>query len=150
MYSNILVPLDGSVRAEAVLPHVEELALSSKGRVLLLRVVDLVAPIGAAEPAYAGLRQREMEQETREARAYLTPLQGTFRQKGIDAHTLVAYGRTIDAILETAESENVDLIAIASHGRSGLARVVYGSVAAGLLQRARRPLLFIPSRDGRR
>jgi nucleotide-binding universal stress UspA family protein len=150
MYSNILVPLDGSVRAEAVLPHVEELALRSKSRVLLMRVVDLVAPIGAAEPAYAGLRQREMEQETREARAYLTPLQGKFRQKGIDARTVVAYGRTVDAILETAESQNVDLIAIASHGRSGLARVVDGSVAAGLLQRTRRPLLFIPSRDSQR
>ena len=150
MYSNILVPLDGSARAEAVLPHVEELSLRSKSRVVLLRVVDLVAPIGAAEPAYAGLRQREMEQETREARAYLTPLQGKFRQKGIDAHTVVAYGRTVDAILETAESQNVDLIAIASHGRSGLARVADGSVATGLLQRARRPLLFIPSREGQR
>jgi nucleotide-binding universal stress UspA family protein len=150
MYSKILVPLDGSVRAEAVLPHVEELALRSKSQVLLLRVVDLVAPIGAVEPAYVGLRRREMEQETREARAYLMPLQGKFRQKGIDAHTLVAYGRTVDAILDTAESQNVDLIAIASHGRSGLARVVYGSVAAGLLQRARQPLLFIPSRAGPR
>ena len=150
MYSKILVPLDGSMRAEAVLRHVEELALLCKSQVLLLQVVDLAAPIGAAEPAYAGLRQREMEQETREARAYLTPLQGKYRQKGIDAHTLVAYGRTVDAILESAESQDVDLIVIASYGRSGLARVVEGSVAAGLLQRARRPLLVIPTRDGQR
>ena len=150
MYSNILVPLDGSVRAEAALRHVEELALRSKSRVLLLRVVDLVAPIGAAEPAYSGLRQQEMDQETREARAYLTPLQGKFRQKGIDAHILVAYGRTVDAILATAESQNVDLIAVASHRRSAFARVVEGSVAAGLLQRTRRPLLFIPLGDVQR
>lgn len=150
MYGKILVPLDGSKRAEAVLRHVEGLALQFKSQVLLLWVVDLGAPIGVVEPAYAGLRQREMEHETREARAYLTPLLGQFRAKGIDAHSLVAYGRTVDAILDTAEGQGVDLIAIASHGRSGLARVVYGSVAAGLLQRARRPLLLIPSRDGQR
>jgi nucleotide-binding universal stress UspA family protein len=150
MYDKILVPLDGSMRAEVVLRHVEDLALRLNSQILLLRVVDLVAPIGAAEPAYAGLRQREMEQEARVARAYLSPLQGKFRQKGIDAHTVVAYGRTVDAILETAESQNVDLIVVASQGRSGLARVVEGSVAAGLLQRARRPLLVIPSGEAQR
>jgi nucleotide-binding universal stress UspA family protein len=148
MYAKILVPLDGSMRAEAILRHVEELALRSECRVLLLRVVDLGAPIGAVEAAYARLRRREMEDETREARAYLTALQGKFRAKGIDAHTLVAYGRTVDAILETAERENVDLIALASHGQSGLSRLIRRSVAAGLLRRARRPLLFVPSREG--
>lgn len=150
MYSKILVPLDGSMRAEAVLRHVEELAAQSGGRVLLLRVVDVGAPIGAVESAYAGLRQQKMEQETREARAYLAALQGQFRQKGLDAHTLVAYGKTVDAILETAENQDVDLIAVASRARSGLGRVLDGSVAAGLLQRTRRPLLFVPSREGQR
>jgi nucleotide-binding universal stress UspA family protein len=147
MYSKILVPLDGSRRAESVLRNVEELALRLKSQVLLLKVVDLAAPIGAAEPAYAALRQQGMERAAREARAYLTPLQGKFREKGIDVHTLVAFGRTVDAVLETAESQGVDLIAVSSRGRSGLARVVEGSVAAGLLQKARRPLLFIPSGD---
>jgi nucleotide-binding universal stress UspA family protein len=146
MYSKILAPLDGSMRAETVLRHVEGLASESGGSILLLRVVDRGAPIGAVEPAYAGLREREMDQVAAEARAYLTALQGQFREKGIDAHALVAFGGTVDAILDTAESENVDLIAIASHGQGGLARVVYGSVAAGLLQRARRPLLLIPAR----
>jgi nucleotide-binding universal stress UspA family protein len=138
------------MRAEAVLRHVEELALRSAGSVVLLRVVDLAAPIGAVESAYAGLRRDKLEQETRQARAYLVALQGQFREKGIDARVSVAYGRTVDAILEAAESEDVDLIAIASHGQSRLPRVVSGSVAAGLLQRTRRPLLFIPSRKGQR
>jgi nucleotide-binding universal stress UspA family protein len=148
MYAKILVPLDGSMRAEAVLRHVEELALRFESRVLLLRIVDLAAPIGAVEPAYAALRRREMEQETGEARAYLTGLQGKYREKGIDAHALVAYGRTEETVLDTAESQDVDLIVVASHGQSGLARAVHGSVAAGLLRRAHRPLLLIPSRDG--
>jgi nucleotide-binding universal stress UspA family protein len=136
------------VRAEVVLRPVEELAQRFAARVILLRVVDRVAPIGAVEPAYADLRQQEMEQETRDARAYLAPLQGQLRGKGIDVHTVVAYGRAVDAILQTAGGEEVDLIAIASHGRSGLSRVFYGSVAAGLLQRSQTPLLLIPSRGG--
>jgi nucleotide-binding universal stress UspA family protein len=136
------------MRAEVVLRHVEELVARPDGRVLLLRVVDPGAPIGAVESAYAALRKREMEQATHEARAYLAGLQGQFREKGIETQALVAYGRVVDTILDTANSENVDLIVVASHGRSGLSRVVYGSVAAGLLQRARRPLLFIPSREG--
>ena len=148
MYKRILVPLDGSKRAEAVLRHVEELAHRCQATVTLLRVVDMAAPIGAAEGAYAGLRQRELEQKAQKARGYLLPLQGTFREKGIDAHIAVAYGRPVDAILETAAKDNVDLVAIASHGRGGLSRVFYGSVAAGLLQRANRPLLLIPSREG--
>jgi nucleotide-binding universal stress UspA family protein len=148
MYEKILVPLDGSRRAETILRHVEELAYRFESSVILLRVVDLVAPIGAADNAYTGLRQKELEQATQAARAYLTPLQGMLREKGIDAHLAVAYGRPVDAILKTAAGDSVDLIAIASHGQSGLARVFYGSVAAGLLQRANRPLLLIPSRDG--
>jgi nucleotide-binding universal stress UspA family protein len=126
---------------------VEELAHRYAASVVLLRVVDRVAPIGAVDQAYAGLRQQELEQATREAHAYLAPLQGQFREKGIEAHSSVAYGRPVDAILKTAVEDSADLIAIASHGQSGLARVFYGSVAAGLLQRANRPLLLIPSRD---
>lgn len=148
MYKKILVPLDGSRRAETSLRHVEELAYRFEASVILMRVVDLVAPIGAAESAYTGLRQQELEQATREARAYLMPLQGMFREKGIEAHLAVTYGRPVDAILKTAAGDSVDLIVIASHGQSGLSRVFHGSVAAGLLQRANRPLLLIPSRDG--
>jgi nucleotide-binding universal stress UspA family protein len=148
MYRKVLVPLDGSVRAEAVLPHVEELAHCYEASLILLRVVDAAAPIGAAGQTYAGLHQRELEQATQEARAYLLPFQGMFREKGIDTHIAVAYGRPVDAILEAAAGDNVDLIAIVSHGKGSLARMFYGGVAAGLLQRADRPLLLIPSREG--
>jgi nucleotide-binding universal stress UspA family protein len=148
MYKRILVPLDGSARAETVLRHVEELAYRYEARVILLRVVDMAAPIGAADKTYSSLRQQELEQATREARAYLMPLQGTFREKGIDTHIAVAYGRPVDAILKTAADDNANLIVLASHGEGGLSRVFHGSVAAGLLERANRPLLLIPSRDG--
>jgi nucleotide-binding universal stress UspA family protein len=58
----------------------------------------------------------------------------------------IAYGRVVEAILHAAEREGADPIAMASHGRSGLSQVFYGSVAAGVLYRADRPLLLIRSR----
>ena len=76
---------------------------------------------------------------------YLDDLRDKFCQKEIDAQTLVASGPVVETINRVAESENADLIAIASHGRTGLSRVFYGSVAAGILHRVDRPLLLIRS-----
>jgi nucleotide-binding universal stress UspA family protein len=146
MYNTILVPLDGSLRAEAVLRHVEELAHRFQAVVVLLRVVDMGPPIGAVEKAYSMLRRQELEQRTSEANAYLAGIQGELREKGIEARALVVSGPVVEAIIRTAEREGADLIALASHGRSGLSQVFYGSVAAGVLQHVDRPLLLIRSR----
>lgn len=149
MYKTILVPLDGSMRAEAVLPHAEELAHRFQASVVLLHVVEMAPPIGVAEKAYAMLRRQELEQRTREANAYLAGIQGEFREKGIETRALVVFGRVVEAIIRTAEREGADMIAIASHGRSGLSQVFYGSVATGVLQRIDRPLLLVRSEQGK-
>jgi len=60
--------------------------------------------------------------------------------------TLIGRGPAVKAIVDAAESENADLVAMASHGRTGLSRTFYGSIAAGVLQRIDRPLLLIRSR----
>ncbi|HUV92071.1 MAG TPA: universal stress protein, partial [Anaerolineales bacterium] len=65
------------------------------------------------------------------------------RQKGIQAKSFVEQGPVVKTIINVAEREGVDLIAMASHGRSGLSRVFYGSVAAGVLNQVARPLLLI-------
>ena len=93
------------------------------------------------------LEELELSRRPDEAESYVAGLAGEFREKGIQAHTRVAHGRVVDAILRSAESEGADLIALASHGRSGLPRVFYGSVAAGVLHRVDRPLLLIRSQD---
>jgi nucleotide-binding universal stress UspA family protein len=82
------------------------------------------------------------------AEIYLGSLQGEFRQKGIQARFLVAEGSVVKTIINVAEREGVDLIAMASHGRTGLARVFYGSVAAGVLHQVDRPLLLIRADSG--
>jgi nucleotide-binding universal stress UspA family protein len=82
-----------------------------------------------------------------EARAYLDGKQGALQGRGIDVKCLVESGPVVNGILEAAERENADLIAMASHGRTGLGRVFYGSVAAGVLHKADRPLLLVRSAD---
>lgn len=147
MYRTILVPLDGSMRAEAILPHAEELAHRYGASVILVQVVEPASPIGVAEKAYANLQQQELDQRITRAQSYLTGVQGIFREKGIDTQVRVVCGPVVEAIINVAKREDTDLIAIASHGRSGLSQVFYGSVAAGVLHRIDRPLLLIRSRD---
>jgi nucleotide-binding universal stress UspA family protein len=147
MYKTILVPLDGSKRAEAILPHVEDLAGRYDATLILLCVVEPVSLAIGYEPTYVVLRDG-FERRTQEAESYLAGLQGEFREKGIQAQTSVVNGSVVDAIIKAAEHEGADLIALASHGRSGLSQVFYGSVAAGVLHRIDRPLLLIRSRDG--
>jgi nucleotide-binding universal stress UspA family protein len=99
------------------------------------------------EPSYVTLRE-EFERREKEIESYLAGLQTRYREKDIQARTIVASGPVVDAIIGAAKRENADLIAIASHGRTGLSQVFYGSVAAGVLHRIDRPLLLIRSRQG--
>jgi nucleotide-binding universal stress UspA family protein len=146
MYHTILVPLDGSKRAEAILPHAEELARRYSAKVVFLQVVEPSPVIVGPETAYLDQYQEAMEEMKKEAEGYLAGAKGEFREKGIEVGARVVHGPVVEAILIAADLEKADLIAIASHGRSGLSRVFYGSVAAGILQRADRALLVIRSR----
>jgi len=145
MYNSILVPLDGSKRAEAILPHVENLAQRYNAKVTFLQVVEPTPVVVGPEAAYMTLHQHELTERTKQAELYLAARQGEFREKGIETQTRVVYGPVVGAIIDAAEDEDVDLIALASHGRSGLSRVFYGSVAAGVLHRVDRPLLLVRS-----
>ncbi len=146
MYKSILTPLDGSKRAESILKHVEELARRFDAKVVFLQVIEPNTFIVGSETAFYAQYKEEVEQQNKQAEVYLAGIKGEFREKGIESKVRVVNGPVVDAIIAAAESENVDLIAIASHGRSGLSRVFYGSVAAGILNRADRPLLLIRSR----
>jgi nucleotide-binding universal stress UspA family protein len=145
MYNTILVPLDGSKRAEAILPHVEDLAGRYGATVIFLRVVEPVPLNVGLEGAYTVLGE-EFERRIEQAESYLAALQGEYREKEIEVRIRVVHGSAVEAIMKTADREGADLIAIASHGRSGLPQVFYGSVAAGVLHRVDRPLLLIRSR----
>jgi nucleotide-binding universal stress UspA family protein len=145
MYNTILVPLDGSGRAEAILPHVEELAHRYQSQVVLLQIVEPAAMVGGPQGFHIQMYMEMMEQNIHAAKYYLTRWQGEFREKGIDAKIHVEQGSIVETIINVAKAESADLIAMASHGRSGLSNVFYGSVAAGVLHRIDRPLLLVRS-----
>ncbi|MDM8539123.1 universal stress protein [Desulfobacterales bacterium HSG17] len=148
MYKTILVPLDGSKRAEAIIPHVEELAVNYHAKIVILRVVER----SYCMPDYydrvnIASYQQEYERRKKDVEAYLAAWQGELREKGIESKIIVGQDQVVSSILNAATQENADLIAIASHGRTGLSRAFYGSVAAGVLNGADRPLLIIRSRQ---
>ena len=154
MYKTILVPLDTSERAEKILPHVESLCGVKQGRVILLHVVDLslfaASPAIPSGQAAAVTPQTYIEQLStlREAgKEYLSKIQEILRTKGISVETVLETGSAAERIVRVAEEQQADLIALASHGRTGLSRVFFGSVAAAVLHRSERPLLLVRSRD---
>jgi nucleotide-binding universal stress UspA family protein len=154
MYQTILVPLDGSSRAESILPHVRELARRFGSRVVLMRVAvhENMQPVPPMElratlDAQAEVNMLPERDLLAEARNYLTSKQASLSSYGLNVDIRVQEGPVVQGIIDVAETENADLIAMASHGRTGLQRMFYGSVAAGVLNRIDRPLLIIRSRD---
>ena len=148
MYKKILVPLDGSKRAEAILHHVKNLALCFKTEVILFIVMELGHLLVHDEIIGMSTYQERLDQQIKEIESYLASLLEQFREEDIKVQTLIGDGPVVKAILDAAKSENADLLAMASHGRSGLSRTFYGSISAGVLQRIDRPLLLIRSRNG--
>ena len=146
MYTRILVPLDGSKRAELILPHVEDLAIRFEAKIFLFQVVEPPPLVTDTTAPYAVQYEQDFEQRSKEAETYLAGLAGEFQEKKVQARSRLGRGQVVDAIINAAEREEADLIALASHGRTGLSKVFYGSVAAGVLNRIERPLLLIRSR----
>lgn len=143
MYKSILVPLDGSHRAERILPYVEELALKFDSRVTLLQIADLNLTLNSPYEAIPYSSAAEAERRVKEAQAYVAGWEGSLKSRGIQCRSIVETGVIVDTILRVADRVQADVIAMASHGRAGLSRVFYGSVAAGVLARADRPLLLV-------
>ncbi len=153
MYKIILVPLDGSQRAELILPHVQKLAASYEAEVIFLQVFELAHLVDLPRvddddfQALPHIGRDEIQKLVEKARNYLAVLVRQTAELGIPARSRIAYGPIASTIINTAAEEKVDLIAMASHGSSGLQGVYYGSVAAGVLQRVDRPLLIVRARD---
>lgn len=147
MYKNILVPLDGSKRAEAILPHVKNLAFCFNTKVIVLVVEEPALMLEYDEVIDMPKYLKERDQQKKKTQSYLAALRTEFRAEGIEVQALIGHGPVVKAIIDAARSENAELVAMASHGHSGLPRTFYGSVAAGVLQRIDRPLLLIRSRN---
>lgn len=146
MYQTILVPLDGSKRAERILKHAEELARCFNAKIIFLQVVTVPNLVGFDASGIL-LYHHNLELQAKQAESYLNSLKGEFREKGIEAKTCVVGGPVVEQIIDCALRENADLVAMSSHGRTGLSRAFYGSITAGVLNLIDRPLLIIRSRS---
>jgi nucleotide-binding universal stress UspA family protein len=124
---------------------VEGLASCFGAEVVLLVVVEPSTPMTTPHGSLLDIEAVEREAEL--TQSYLAKLQERLQVNGVGGRRFVEYGQVVETIIRIAEREQVDLIAMTSHGRSGLARVFYGSVAAGVLQRVDRPLLLIRTQD---
>jgi len=145
MYQTILVPLDGSRRAEAILGHVEDMAKRDNAKVVFLKVEEEPIMLDRDEVIDIDRYHVAFERQKERSQAYLDGIKARFNGRDIQADTRLAFGPVVKAVLKTASETGADLIAMATHGISGLARVSYGSVAAGVLQAAELPILLIRS-----
>lgn len=135
-FKTILVPLDGSVLAESVLTRAVELAKDG-ARLILVRAAEAhTLPIADAAEAQVKV--------VGEAEEYLAGVKARLEKAGVArVETSVWYGPPADTIVEAARFRNADLIVMSSHGRSGLGRLVLGSVAESVLRGTTTAILLI-------
>jgi nucleotide-binding universal stress UspA family protein len=142
MYNRILVPLDGSELAEQVLPRVIELAYHTGAQIILLRVPDLPADELLVQAPWLGAAARERAKA--EAIEYLDRISSNLSALELDVCIARCdEGIVYETILSKAKELEADLIAMSTHGRSGLARLVMGSVADDVVRHAQLPVLLV-------
>ncbi len=146
MYKHIMVPLDGSELAECVLGHVIDIAKSCQSpRVTLVRVVTPIRLYGSEmETTLSADELQKLENASvSDAETYLAKVGQQLKRNGIDVRTEVRFGNVVEHLVDFADKNGVDLIVIATHGRSGVSRWVWGSVAERILRSARVPVLMV-------
>jgi len=145
-FKRILLPLDGSELGEASLPYVEELAIVTKAEVILLQVVAPHYDIALAEGYTSHLGRISEEYLTHASAAakdYLNSVKERLTKMGITARSEVEVGSPAERIVGYAKESNIDLIAMSTHGRSGIGRWLLGSVADKVIHAADRPILLV-------
>ena len=154
MFSRVLVPLDGSKVGEAALPVigqlVDKLAPGTKVDVILIGVITLLrhwvvvgeasAPVSYTEEELKIIKDRVMD--------YLNRTGEDLKKKGLAVRTIVSTGNAADEILKAAEETKADLVAMSTHGRSGLRRLAFGSITDKVLHRSHVPVLMVRAPEG--
>jgi nucleotide-binding universal stress UspA family protein len=154
MFEKVLVPLDGSKVGEAAIPVIEQLvdklARGTKVEVILIGVITVLrhwvvvgeasAPVSYTEEEFKIIRERVAD--------YLNKAGEPLRKKGLSVSTMVAMGNAADEIIKAAEATKVDLIAMSTHGRSGLRRLAFGSITDKVLRHSPVPVLTVRASEG--
>ena len=154
MFKHVLVPLDGSKVGEAALPVVDQLCdklvSGTQMEITLLGVITLLrhwVVVGEAS-APVSYTEEEMELIKQRVMNYLNKTAESVTGKGVTVKSLVRTGNAADEILKTAAEIDADLIAMSTHGRSGLRRLAFGSITDKVLHGASVPVLMVRAAEG--
>lgn len=139
--TSFLVPLDGSAFAEAALPHATTLTRAFDGTILLLRVLE--PPTSAYTLAEASLLPPTSEGSFEEAESYLAGMAESLRDSGFVVQTALQEGWPADVIAHQSAALGSSLIVMATHGRTGVARLLLGSVALQVVRRSSLPVMLV-------
>lgn len=172
MIRKVLVPLDGSGLAESVLPVVEELAPENNWEVVLLQVVQPIAErlkgkqdeirkvyvddesgqvvlatrVPGTEETVVNVIDEEVDELVIEACGYLDEVQEQLRKKGVkNVRSITRYGQAPSKIIDVVKQEGIDMVAMSTHGRSGISRMVYGTVMGTVMRGVTVPVLVVRS-----
>jgi nucleotide-binding universal stress UspA family protein len=147
LYYRILVPLDGSEVANQALPHAQQLAAQSGAELVLFRVIpnleSKVSIIG--NMPYVELNVEQQQYLADHATGWLQRLADDLEAHGIKAQAVIDVGEAAERIVDYSVADNIDMIVMSTHGRTGLARWRYGSVTAKVMDAATCPVLLIHS-----
>ena len=149
MYEKILVPLDGSKVGEAALPIIEELVSKlspeHKVEIILFRSIAQLSywVIAGETSARVPYTEKELEALKKKVKAYLDKAGEALKSKGATVKTKVSFGDAATEILKAAEELNIGLVAMSTHGRSGIRRWAFGSVTEKILRAGITPVLMV-------
>ncbi len=149
MFSRILVCLDGSDLAEQALPYASAQAQKFRSQVVLMQVVPLMestlspsTPLAPPQPGYSGPAKERIGSGMKLAEKYLSGIAESMKAEGMDTtFQVIADPGSAEAIVDYAHRNQIDLIAMTTHGYSGLGRAVFGSVADYIMRESGLPVL---------
>lgn len=141
MYTRVVVPLDGSRLAEGTLPFIVQIAAPLDLEVMLVRVVEPIVPQAIEGTTYFNVD--DVGARRKESLRYLAPVAANLRRQGVRVTTDARHGEPVTEIVAVARKMGAGIIAMTTHGRSGLRRLLYGSVAERVLRQTEIPVLMM-------
>lgn len=143
MFRRILIPLDGSTRAERAIPVAARLARASGGSVILVRVVSKLSSLWPSVTERTTLAQQVVAADITEAERYLASIAASSELEGIPTESVIRFGPTVSTLLVVADASQADLIVLCSHGYTSVMHRIMGSVAQKLAREAPVPVLVL-------
>ncbi|RJO62501.1 MAG: universal stress protein [Dehalococcoidia bacterium] len=144
LIKRILVPLDGSEMSEGALKTIEPMAAALGAEIVLFQAVEPVRYVPGFETMVPNVVLPSDDEIKRSASNYLNGVEKPLKQRGIRTSSVIIADAPAEAIIDYADSGNIDMIAMTTHGFSGIKRWVFGSTTEKVLQAGSRPVLLIP------